>query len=633
MLSVALALAVLATLWLTVVPGFVFVFGIRAPVDRITGLALGTALSSPLVGLCFFAGIFAGAPAPAAATGILAASIPLAAWAWQRGWRIAPNPSGTELVVLSTAAGVALAWLVVTWTQHPEIRLFGFHNLLHTDTLYQLLRAPLPWPEEPELAARPLRYSWFGFGTLGAAGSLTDRPPTLLFPVVNAALLTAFAALTIRCARDLGVPPLLSGLGALGALFLADVPRDLAEFYPLRGMIHKFLYLDLMPASFALWAGALLLLLRLRERPAPALWVSAWAALAGLGAVYPVALPAVFGLTTVMLASVAVDPRFASRVWGFSGLCALAALSLLISVVWVGGDAVGVPALQLRGAVMADGVQGFPAATAAVALALVLPMVLGAPGLVRAARERELEWIALAAVALGLCGAYGILDVRQVEYKYVMYASLPLGILMVGGLSTLRWPLPVAAAVVAALLVLPPKVVSARETRWRVPPPPIDESRFQLQLRTTHPESAWHRVLREETSADTVLVSPGLGYPVGVFANRSLFVPAVQRGWGVPGYGLNPHANLHHFRGHPASLLRERAELQRAIYGSHPRRFWDALDRVRELGRPVALVLPRRGGPQLEWLRERGEGRRLPAPRSAEQRPIWVFERKEGRSG
>ena len=158
--------------------------------------------------------------------------------------------------------------------------------------------------------------------------------------------------------------------------------------------------------------------------------------------------------------------------------------------------------------------------------------------------------------------------------------------------------------------------------------PTVSESRFQLTLDPTHPDSHWVNLIREQTPEETVLVARGFPYHLGAFANRSVYFPVEANGRLSAGYSLYNRLYLVQ-RGIPKRLIQRRAQIVRALYGNSAESFRRALEQVRRLSRPIAFVLPIGGGPQLRWLNELGEGRLLdgdPERSSPPERFVWLIE-------
>jgi hypothetical protein len=263
-----------------------------------------------------------------------------------------------------------------------------------------------------------------------------------------------------------------------------------------------------------------------------------------------------------------------------------------------------------------------------VSYTLVIPLLVSLPALRTAMRERNAQILGLLLVALGLCGVYALFHIRDLEYKYILYARFPLALLMGMGFAHLR----LAGRSATAVAILFTGFIVGTGT-LSAPPglphaPKTSESGFQLTLDPTHPDSHWVRAIREQTPEDTVLLASGLQYHLGVFANRSVYFPVEVNGRLSAGFSLFSRLYLVQ-RGIPKPLIERRERVVNALYGNSARSFRPALEQMRSLSRPVALILPPGGGRQLGWLNKLGEGRLLdtdPEQSSPAERFVWFFE-------
>lgn len=208
-----------------------------------------------------------------------------------------------------------------------------------------------------------------------------------------------------------------------------------------------------------------------------------------------------------------------------------------------------------------------------------------------------------------------------------------MALLMAMGFAKLRLSGTAAAAIAALFVVL------LAGAGLRVAPRNLDgaqatsEARFLLALDPAHPDAHWVRAIREQTPDDTILVGNGFQYHVSVYTNRSLYFPVETNGGLSTGYSLGNIFNLTYFRGAPLPLVRRRGRIVSAIYGDERWKFRFALNKLRKLSRPVALILSPGGGRQLEWLEELGEGELLETPNpqgagpDSATRLVWLFDR------
>ena len=621
---------------LALLPGAWIAFATREdalrPLER---LALAIALSPPIGALQYLALTFAGLSAEAVAPTVLGMNLPVLAlivWRCRGERRVLPSeePSRTALFPALLALAVPVGWLLVSWLVIDGLRAFGWHNLMHVDLAAQVARLPAP-PEEPELAGHALHYSWFGHAFWVAAGRLLDEPLTRIHPLLNLIWLGSVFTLVHRTARERGLHASVAALAAALAVFGDHLVRQVGALVGLvpddagwlgdprlTSPLSKFLYIDLMPAAFAMLAG-LLLLWTLRERLRPrtfALLVTAL--LVGMALYYPVSLPA--GLAALA----------AFVLWEGSGrggtdrgpaLRVLVAMALAVGVGGAWGLATDVGGRVAPATFQPPGQIG--PRTLHVLFAIGPFLLLGLPALRSRARERRPFVMALLALVLLLGAVHVFLDVRRVSYKFVSFARLPLALLVACGIEQLagkraraRW-----TAAFAVLGVVGLVGYLGIWTKRRPPSldgvPPIVEDRFQLALAPESPDAGWTRAVREETPADTVLVAHDLSIHASSFTGRALYFPGERDPRTTAGYSLRARRNLVDMRGHPPEMYDERQALIANVFSrgddreERRRGFVASLAVLRALERPIAIRA--QGGTQAftAWLGRRGAGRLL----------------------
>ncbi len=617
-----LPVAISIALFLSVAPGFwVAAWLPRGEADGATRLAIAAAFSPSIVSLWMFGSAMWGwdpfaCALAAAATGVAAIFLT------RRFGERLPGTPAKRWAAAAVAVGLPSLWLAAHWGTDPDFRLFGRHNLMHADMVYQLVRAPWP-PESSELAGTPMAYGWFGHGFHAATGLLADRPPTWLFPWHNLVALGATSLLLARCARSLGAStPAAALAGALALLtgnftfdpaFWMAAPEDPSKVL---ATATKFLFLDLMPASFPLlgvflWASV--------RQTRSATLVGAVAALA-LGATYIAALPAALSIAAGLgLAHGLTERRVTGIPHSLIALFLAAAAATALATWWTPSGPVA-PGVALSPAIAwqekgLDLLGGFA------------PWwLLGLPALwvARQSDRPALAGLQLAALVLAL--AYPALLVRNLEYKFVMYARL----LIAPALAISCFAIPAvrrgawASAVIVALVVgaaALPRGLDRIEQAHLESAVPVGESAFHLTLADGRSEG-WLQALAA-TEADTVLVVRRCTVMLGAFANRSLYAPCAADGRDIAGYTLWVPANLYIFRGHPQQLLAERnAQVGSLFRATTPTPFWDALGEVRALGRPVALLLSADDALRPRWMRDAGIGEERYA--DGVQRLWWI---------
>ncbi len=594
-------------LWMALVPGAWLAFVWPWALSLADRWALSAALSPAVVAAGFLAFSALGSPPVTAAWAVFALSLPAAVWIVRAHAGGPGGPGAATAWPVACWLGVPILWIGVHWLALPELRTYGWHNLMHLDIVYELARRPLS-PEEPELAGLPLAYPWRMHASWAAVGLLTDRAPIAFHPLQNAILIGATTTLVQRSARVLGQTASASVLAALlavlGGHWLADLarlsgttPPELRNVYGdprLSAVAVKFLYLDAMPVSFALSAAWLRLVLAVRTDPDRWIQVGLGGVLLAGALLYPVMLAAAVGT----IASLALcEWWFGAReaAWRLLGqtLVALAALGI---GAWAlpsagGGDASG------AGFGFVEAAQSLPR-LAHVALALAPMVLLAVPGLLASGRARDPVIPGLWIAALGCALAFAILSARSLEYKFVLYARLPLALVIGASLASLRGSERVRVVAAAAVgLVLVGTSLGAGLVR---PPPEaltgaasVVTGRFALALAPGESDEGWTRALREETPSDALLVARGLDFHAGAFAARSLYAPVESNGRQSPGYALPNVENLVQFRGHSRREVGRRLAAVEALWAARDSdQIAAALTPLRASGRPLALLLP-----------------------------------------
>ena len=368
----------------------------------------------------------------------------------------------------------------------------------------------------------------------------------------------------------------------------------------LSALLGKFLYLDLMPSSFALVAAAMLLsIVAVQEAGRVGVRVAAGLALVAVATVYPLGVAGglcfLFGLA---LADVAVHP---DRWKGSAAWCG-ASLVAGAATVFAWGTGGGGEVFTVRSGAHLVSRGGF-------FLFAVAPWILLAlPATVRALRERQAAMLGVVLACLPLFGAYLLFDVRQLEYKFVTWARLGLAVVVAASLpawSPLVRRIAIGGAAVAIAALELVASMSVQPPASLAHAPPLVEDRFLLGVSEDSPHAEWLAAL-QATPADTILVARGLDFHASVFANRSLFHPVERRAALSAGYSLPSAGNMLRFRGYPPSEWKRRGEVVAALYETRDEAAFDeAVAALRGLGRPVVVRLPARDRQRNEWMRQR----------------------------
>ena len=191
------------------------------------------------------------------------------------------------------------------------------------------------------------------------------------------------------------------------------------------------------------------------------------------------------------------------------------------------------------------------------------------------------------------------------------------------------------------------------QSRWGVPPwgrPALEEpvgravldtGDFDLRLDVAERAAPLCDAVREQTPAETVLVTNGVGFHLPTLTRRQLYYPPDEPAH----YGVNRTGDyvVSTLRGYDPELLKARRRVVGELYFPGEAGPGAALAEIRALGRPVALVLDVKGGgpnygqPLGErhellrkfnrrlagWLQSQGEGRAIYTGRGY---LVWLFD-------
>ena len=579
-----------AVVGLAILPGAPLAVALRGDVSPATRLALAVAISPAAAALAWVPLVWMGVETGLAAWLVVAFSVALTLPA---ATRLLGRPHAMIPLLLAMSAGVL--WVSAHWFSIPGLRLFGWHNLLHLETIQSILRSGAA-PEEPALAGVAIGYGWIGFAHVAATSAVSDRTATLLFPCLNLLLLGATVLLTAAAARAVdvgrgwaasaGALALLGGnvVSDAAGLFGADAAtlREIFGDPRLHAAVSKFLYLDQMPVSFALLSAAMWLGLRLQQAGSRDLIAVGSACLLALAVLYPAAAPAGASIACGLAAASWLAPLDGKPGRGWvTAFASVAVLGILGTAWWWGTG----PAVEFsEPSRMAD--KGVHLSYA------VGPFLLAAaPAVYAAFRDGAPGTLGLSAATVVLLLAYPLIDATGLEYKLVMYARIPLAILVASGASRVS-----GSAIAAVGIPALAGILSFSTSMGRLPPPTLGNAppaveAAALMLSPSSPDSEWVEAIRRETPEDSVVVARGASFAVGAFADRSLYLPAFAKGSTVAGHSLDTRYNLLRLRGHPRPLLAERASTVQAIFeGRSAARVDPAMRRLRNLGRPIVFV-------------------------------------------
>lgn len=632
-------MAILIFCLVTILPGAWLTFGL--PLSEFSWkarLALAAALSPAILGAQFIALRFFGLSFETAALLAILINLPslifivrTLRWpliTWPSAWHLSPTGAVGSLLFTLLAG-----YLVVPWTIIQNYRPFAWHALWHSDIVYAFTRHTIA-PEEPELAGLTLAYGWIGHVYWGVVGWATNLPPTITYAISNLIWLLIAFILAYELAKRglglqssaalLGVGLMFLGTNVIGAgawLWAGDTYRwrDYLGDIRYTPFLSKYLGFETMPFAFALVLGLALVCvvaLRTKVRWLP---VIVTALLTALGLIYPVLFPIGCLLTGGMLGLMAIKLPLELPIYSWRAIL-LTALGIAISITIflaftrfiTQAHSAALVQLSTRSEMFAKSLQVI---SAFVPLGLVaLPFI----GLWLWRRNAPV--LLLATTGVGLLMMYVLFNVRSLEYKFILGATIMLAPFSAATLdwllfkqTRLRWAWTLVIPLTLAVLQQGVMFRSgAQVPENRVNAPAIDERSFWLALDPAEPDAGWTTAVRNTTPLDTILVSAGSDIHLGPFTDRSFYMPADIDGETTTGYSIDTAYNLLEFRGYPTGIFEQRHRVIQSLYSSNdPIQVVDAAEEILRLNRPVAIHFYSGQARISQWLAQAGIGAQI----------------------
>jgi hypothetical protein len=400
------------------------------------------------------------------------------------------------------------------------------------------------------------------------------------------------------------------------------------RYSPLLGKFYTF---DTMLWGMALLIGlALVYTLALRKRVTPVDGLTI-ALLVALGLIYPVLFPAglllagcfLFLLVTRLAGELPPYTRWELARVGFAILFSVLAVAIYLRLVMADRD-VATFALSGRGEIRVKAIR-YLGAMGPFLLLAALPVI----GYIR---RRHGPALLLALPVAALSAIYIVVDLTQLEYKFVLAATIGLALLAAAAVDPLFRRRPrlgaasgaIAAAGLAAINLLLVFHAGAHIPGTLERGAPLDESSFRLALPPSAPDAAWTRAIREQTPENTVVIARRPGVKLSALVGRSMYVPSDLAGGFVPGYNLDQRFYLLQQRGYSAEEYERRLGVVEALCTSDDEdSIVQALHNLKELRRPLAIYYPDRETYSLRWLETRASGRALDA---GGQETVWFVD-------
>jgi hypothetical protein len=628
---------------MTILPGSWLTFGIPlAELNWRTRLALGIALSPIVLAIQLYLLRALHIDFPTALFIILFINLPCLVL-------INHNLPSANIRGLSTSFWVASAILsyfvglmLMLWVCIPNLRAFSWHALLHTDIVYLIARNPF-LPEEPGMAHTALAAPWMDHVYWSVTGWLTDWPPTVLYPLTNIVWLIITFSLAYELARHgLGLHSSTAlqssaltfvGTNIVGAIgYLATGNKRLfgdVRYTPLLG---KYFAFETIPFALALITGLSLVCVLILERNTRSLWLLVPILHIALGIMYPILFPigCILVVFTILLSSKIISSSSLDA--GSTPLLLIISLLISMTVFFsyfaIVTSEISVPTLQI------NAFSKFKTHTKNALLALLPSIIIGLPFIIRGVIIRHRSTVLLTATGLSSIGLYLLFELRGLEYKFILTATLLLMPLTAGGVEYLfvqqlraRWVVslvtPLAFVSIFTFLIF--KTEAHIPDNLRNAPNVLEDS-FWIQLNTNEDDSGWTRAVHYGTPEDTILVFHSSRIHVGPFANRALFFPGIGDSDARTGYSVYNDYYLLWQRGYPKASFDNRSDAIETLYSETSRKkLAEVMNTLLSFQRPLAIHFLGENTPALVWLKEINVGSEL---YSDSKNLIWFIDRR-----
>jgi hypothetical protein len=471
----------------------------------------------------------------------LAAAVAVVALCWVLLRRDAPLWAFLALLLVTPLALLQLS---------PDVRITGWHNLMHTSFVYQIERGG-GVPENPLMAGEPLRYYYGQHWLLTQVMRVVPLAPTVLFALFDllAAILTAVALdrVAVRLARAKPFRVFAVMMSLTGTLVpCGGLPMKLAQTLGIEAdgrvpPVHKFFTANNNPVGIAAAAMVLLGLVKLvdgREGRSVCGYALVGFGLLAAGWLYPmswVPCVAATGLVGLALLARPGDRRRGVILLALLVACAAAVYPYLRAITagksGSSGFAPAGPAELVRGLENLALVLAWPVVVWVVA-GHALGEFLG--------RNRPVAAVLAVWSTVGAALFLVVAAPERIQYKFLATGLLGLGILLGAGLALLYEsprlrPLAffVPLSVLFGLLRDPAEMICD----WR-PSEPIAEVGAHLRHRDPD-QDRLYRWIDEQTAPDAVYLDDTLMVPV--LGRRTLYVGYTRTNNDVDFFNIPQH--------------------------------------------------------------------------------------------
>jgi hypothetical protein len=415
-----------------------------------------------------------------------------------------------------------------------DVRVFSWHGFQHTGIVYRILAGDIP-PTNPFFAGEPSHYPWAYPAVVAALVRVLDVPPPTVYALMNVVMLVATVFLLHRAAvlagmdraeRLLGVVLAVYGVSAFsrGPLWLGLKAATGANIITRMLPIEKFTQIGSNATGilcFALFLASVLRIVERREGGRSGAWFGLFAATLGAAFLYPISwFPLVASCSVCGFLLLVTDSKANWRTT--AAFAAVLVTATLVAVPYL---------LEMQSGIAETGFQGLTPARdrldKVVTVASYLALV-GAAGwvfrgeLVRLARENTRAVLMLAASAATCLTLYTALHLQgYAEYKFLLTATLPLGLLAGPPIAALHRRMPAAALGVVWLALIPAASHGAELLLGRFGSTGQTRADGALMRQTDRARAALDDWIRSDTPADAVFVDSELSIPT--FAHRPVF--------------------------------------------------------------------------------------------------------------
>ena len=504
----------------------------------------------------------------------------------------------------------------------PHLREYGWHNMMQIASIQPMYRLPA-MPEDFDFAGYRLNYPWLGLAQLAATSWVTDRPATILFPIMNAVQFMAMFVFLVAATRRLGVHSAWIAALATAAVLLMPGLLDIAgavmspQHLPhgelrITPMSSKFLVIDAMVlgmSAFAMLIHATTCSLETRDAAAVRLVpVASLACGIGYPLLFPSCLVVVALLCICLLARARLTSLWVSRlrlpVYDWRDFLFLAGGMIVVTAV-VGGYIAALGTSSAR--VPMHLVARWQIRRHAIQIVLVFGIIMLAllPFLPAWLRERNMRRLVPIGMFGALLGCFLVISLPiTAEYKFLFAGLFAVTPTLASTLAGIPLSGTGRIAGLALLLVIGEAGSGWALWHWHIPRERLGEGvALDETTRFLHPlrgwQGSWMQAVHEATPPDTVVLTGNTVLPIPVFVDRALYVVAdwtgLKRPGGGPigrvGYSMNRTMILEDVKGYPTTEITQRVKVltDSLAADTSPQTLKECLKALAELHRPVAV--------------------------------------------